>query len=89
MKHAGASVVISELRRQGAWVLRPKKSVSSVIRSCRKCRRFIAAPAAEITAPLPDSRVRLTRPFATTGMDLGGPLFLRDGLRCGSYSSRA
>jgi len=78
MQHAGASFVISELRRQGLWILRPKKTVSSVVRMCRKCRRFIAAPAAEVTAPYPTSRVNLTRAFATTGMDLGGPLYLKD-----------
>lgn len=81
MQHAGVSFVISEMRRRGVWILRPKKSVSSVIRSCRRCRRFIAAPAAETTAPLPDCRVNVTRAFDTTGMDLGGPLLLKDGLK--------
>ena len=30
-----------------------------------------------MTAPLPRSRVRPTRPFSDTGVDLGGPLFVR------------
>ena len=79
MQHGGASFVIPELRRQGIWILCPKKSVSSAIRACRRCRRFIAAPAAEVTPPFPDSRVNLVRVFDTTGMDLGGPLYLKDG----------
>jgi len=79
MQHGGASFVISELRRQGVWILCPRKSASSVIRTCRKCRKFIAAPAAEVTAPFPHSRVSITRVFDTTGMDLGGPLHLRNG----------
>jgi len=73
--------MISEMRRRDVWLLRLKKSVSSVIRSCRRCRRFIAAFAAEITAPLPDCRMNFTRAFDTTGMDLGGPLLLKDGLK--------
>lgn len=79
IQHAGASFVISELRRQGVWILRPKKSVSSVIRTCRRCYRFIAAPAAEASPPYPSSRVTLDRAFTYTGMDLGGPMYLKDG----------
>ena len=78
IQHTGPSFVISELRRQGLWILRPKKAVASVVRSCRKCRRFNAGPAAEVTAPYPTSRVSLSRAFDTTGMDLGGPLYLKD-----------
>ena len=62
--------------------MRSKKSVASVIRTCRRCFRFIAAPAAEVTAPLPDSRVTLSRAFDITGMDLGGPLYIKDGSKC-------
>ena len=78
MQHAGSATVISELRRQGIWILRSKKSVSSVLRKCRKCSRFLAAPASEQTPPLPRCRVTCKRPFETTGMDLGGPLYLKD-----------
>ena len=78
MQHAGTATVISELRRQGIWILRSKKSVSSVIRKCRKFSRFLAAPASEQTPSFPRCRVTCERPFETTGMDLGGPLYLKD-----------
>ena len=78
MQHAGSATVISELRRQGIWILCSKKLVSSVIRKCRKCSRFLAAPASKQTPPLPRCRVTCKRPFVTTGMDLGGPLYLKD-----------
>ena len=77
MQHGGPAVVISELRRQGVWILRSKKSVSSIIRKCRKCSRFLAGPASEQIPPLPRCRVTCTRPFEVTGMDLGGPLYLK------------
>ena len=78
MQHAGTATVISELRRQGVWILRSKKSVSSVLQKCRKCSRFLAGPASEQTPPFPQCRVTCRRPFEATGMDLGGPLYLKD-----------
>ena len=78
MQHAGTGTVISELRRQGIWILRSKKTVSSVIRKCRKCSRFLAGPASEQTPPFPRCRVTCRRPFEATGMDLGGPLYLKE-----------
>ena len=55
-----------------------RKFFSSVLRKCRKCSRFLAAPASEQTPPLPRCRVTCKLPFETTGMDLGGPLYLKD-----------
>ena len=78
MQHAGSATVISELRRQGIWILRSKRLVSSVIRKCRKCSRFLAAQASEQTPPLPRCCVTCKSPFETTGMDLGGPLYLKN-----------
>lgn len=78
MQRAGTGTVISELRRQRIWILRSKKSVSSVIRKYRKCSRFLAAPASEQTPLFPRCRVTCERPFETTGMDVGGPLYLKD-----------
>lgn len=78
MQYAGAATAISDLRRQGVWILRSKKSASFVIRKCRKCSRFLAGPASEQTPPFPRCRVTCRRPFEATGMDLGGPLYLKD-----------
>ena len=78
MQHAGTAMVVSELRRRGVCILRSKKSVSSVLRKCRKCRRFLAGPASEQRPPYPQCRVTCRRPFEATGMDLGGPLYLKD-----------
>ena len=78
MQHAGTAMVIPKLRRQGVWILRSKKSVSSVLPKCRKCSGFLAGPASEQTPPYPQCRVTCRRPFEATGMDLGGPLYLKD-----------
>ena len=78
MHHTDTATVISGLRRQGIWILRSKKSVSSVIRKCEKCSRLLTAPASEQTPPFPPCRVTCERPFETTGMDLEKPLYLKD-----------
>ncbi|KAK2558785.1 hypothetical protein P5673_019000 [Acropora cervicornis] len=78
MQHTGTGTVISEVKRQVIWILRSKKTVSSVIRKCRKCSRFLAGPASEQTLPFPRCRVTCRRPFEATGMDLGGPLYLKE-----------
>ena len=53
MQHSGTGTVISELRRQGIWILRSMKTVSSNIRKCRKCSRFLAGPGFKQTPPFP------------------------------------
>ena len=58
--------------------MRSKKSVSPVIRKCRKCRRFLGAPASEQTPPFPWCHATCEHPIETTGMDLGGSLYLKD-----------
>ena len=62
MQHAGTATDISELRRQGIWILCSKKSVSSIVRKCRKCSRFFAGPASEQTPPFPRCRVTCSCP---------------------------
>jgi hypothetical protein len=77
--HGGTGMIIQKLRENGIWILQPKKTVSSVVRSCRKCKRFNATSIAQQTAPLPDCRLTFERAFKTTGVDCAGPLFLADG----------
>ena len=77
LQHARTGTVISTLRRQDIWILRSKKTVSSVIRKCLECGRFLAGPAFEQTLPFPRCRVTCRRSFEATGMDLGGPLYLK------------
>ena len=45
---------------------------------CRKCIRFLAGPASKQEPPYPQCRVTSRCPFEATGMDLGGPIYLKD-----------
>ena len=79
MSHAGAQVVIAELRRQGFWFMRVRRTVASILRECRVCRRFRAAPYDPPEAPLPRQRISFTGVFDVTGVDLFGPMSTSEG----------
>jgi hypothetical protein len=79
--HAGTSITLTELRKKGYWISRGRRVVTSILQSCRVCRKFQAAPFSAPEPPLPRERVEFCRPFAVTGVDLFGPLFLRERLK--------
>ncbi|XP_035209493.1 uncharacterized protein LOC118183974 [Stegodyphus dumicola] len=61
------------------WILRCRKTVREVLRYCKNCRRFEVSIAEVMPAPLPENRVKNAAAFEITGIDLGGPLYLRNG----------
>jgi hypothetical protein len=77
--HAGPAIVLVELRRRGYWLLRGRKTVAAILQGCRKCRRYQAASFSPSEPPFPGDRVRFTRLFGVTGVDLLGPLPLKTG----------
>ncbi|UYV82292.1 hypothetical protein LAZ67_21001624 [Cordylochernes scorpioides] len=69
-----------------------EKTVSRILRQCVICRRYSAKPGSVETAPLPTNRIHLGKPFQVTGIDLFGPLLLRNNTKtwvalftCGVY----
>ncbi|CAL8127281.1 unnamed protein product [Orchesella dallaii] len=76
--HAGVQFLMSKLREK-YWVLQSRRTIKRVIRSCTVCRRHQAKPLDVSPAPLPRRRVSNSEPFETTGVDLAGPFFLKDG----------
>ncbi|GBL69065.1 hypothetical protein AVEN_106015-1 [Araneus ventricosus] len=63
------------------WILKSRKTVRRVLGECIICKRFTVRPLTTLTPPLPADRVREARIFEITGVDLCGPLFLRDGTK--------
>lgn len=79
--HSGLQVLMSTLR-ENFWIIRSRKTIRQVIRGCVKCKRFETLPLENISAPLPNDRVRDALVFEVTGIDLCGPLHLKNGSKC-------
>ncbi|UYV66545.1 hypothetical protein LAZ67_4002017 [Cordylochernes scorpioides] len=89
--HTGVLVTLLKLREK-YWILRGRKTVSRILRQCVICRRYSAKPGSVEAAPLPTNRIQLGKPFQVTGIDLFGPLLLRNNTKtwvalftCGVY----
>ncbi|OXA52865.1 Pro-Pol polyprotein [Folsomia candida] len=76
--HAGVQFIMGKLREK-YWILQARKTIRSVIHNCSTCRRFESKKVEVEEAALPEKRVAATEPFQTTGVDLAGPLYLKDG----------
>ena len=75
--HNGVCETLAELRSM-YWVIRGRQIVKKLLRNCVICRRYEGVPCQGISSPpLPDYRVRMSRPFQTTGVDFAGPLYIR------------
>ena len=79
--HMGILSTLNYLRIHGLWILKSRQTVSSVISDCIVCKRYNARsqkyPGPAIL-PSPSPRVKLSVPFAHTGVDYTGHYFLRD-----------
>lgn len=78
--HAGVQFIMSEIRKK-YWVLHARRTIRSILRKCVKCRRYDAVKTEVDAAALPEKRTTIGQPFQTTGVDLAGPLILRDGTK--------
>ena len=76
--HAGTQILMAILREK-VWILRARKTVQSVLRKCVICRRHASKSVEVVPAPLPSDRVSMGKVFQVTGVDLAGPLYLRNG----------
>ena len=76
--HVGVQGLLSHLREK-FWILKGRKSIRGILSKCVICRRHEARPVTASQPVLPEPRVRDAAVFETTGVDLAGPLFLRDG----------
>ena len=74
--HAGAQQVLSAVR-DNYWVIRGRQRTRAILHACPKCAIFHARPYDQRPAPLPRDRVTPARPFSRSGVDIGGPLFIR------------
>ncbi|CAH2095423.1 unnamed protein product [Euphydryas editha] len=81
LQHAGTNIMITDIRKR-FWILGIRRLVKSVINNCMICKRFSGKNIQVPTAPLPTQRVESSAPFQTVGIDLAGPLMLRNEEKC-------
>ena len=77
--HSGVSHVLNSLRQQ-YWIVRGRAAVRKALTSCFRCRAWSADFGKQRMADLPEARVVAgERPFSCTGVDLMGPLTVKQG----------
>ena len=75
--HVGVQGLLSLLRER-FWILKGRKTIRSILTKCVVCRRHGARHISTIPPALPEPHVRDAAVFETTGVDMAGPLFLKD-----------
>ncbi|XP_035205954.1 uncharacterized protein LOC118180984 [Stegodyphus dumicola] len=65
--------------RENFWILKSRKSIRNIIRKCVRCKRFVTQRV-EVEPRFPsEDQVRVGATFEVVGVDLAGPLYLREG----------
>jgi len=75
--HSGVQFLMGKLREK-YWILQGRRTIKSILSKCVLCKRFSCKKQNVIPSPLPQDRVRTGNAFAVTGVDLAGPLFLKN-----------
>ncbi|OXA44497.1 uncharacterized protein LOC110857830 [Folsomia candida] len=76
--HPGAQFLLCKLRER-FWILGGRKAMKRIIRACPNCRRNDVRPLCVEPSALPTNRVTPGEVYETTGVDLAGPVILKDG----------
>ena len=75
--HGGVKETLTELRSR-FWVVKGRSVVKKLLHKCVICRMIDGKPyASSLPPPLPEFRVTQSPPFAFTGLDYAGPLYLK------------
>lgn len=78
--HAGINALVSILR-QNFWILKCRNTVKKIVSRCIVCKRHKVKPLQTPPPPLPLERVNDSKAFETTGVDIAGPLYLKEGIK--------
>ena len=75
--HGGVKETLTELHSR-FWIVKGRSVVKKLLHKCVVCKTIDGKPyASSLPPPLPEFRVTQSPPFAFTGLDYAGPLYLR------------
>jgi len=75
--HLGVEWVLS-IVRQSYWIVRARRVIKPIIKSCVSCRKMYGKPCQQLMANLPSDRVAMLQPaFASVGIDVFGPFYVK------------
>ena len=77
MHHAGISTLLNAIR-QKYWIIGLRRMAKSEVKLCFQCQRIQATACNQQSPNLPKERVTKQHPFAVTGVDFAGPLYVTD-----------
>lgn len=76
--HAGTQFLINKLRER-FWICQARRAINRVVHKCPTCLRHSSKSFQTDPAVLPANRTSAVNAFENTGVDLAGPLHLRNG----------
>ena len=79
VKHMGRTTTTNEIRANGYWILNITSRVSKIINNCFRCRRYRGKLGEQLMSQIPKSRTEMEAPFTYCGVDIFGPLTVKDG----------
>ncbi|GLV33284.1 hypothetical protein CBL_21463, partial [Carabus blaptoides fortunei] len=79
--HCGIQCLMGILREK-CWIIQGRRTIRKIVKACVTCRRFSSTSSPVPQAALPEDRVKDTQAFEITGIDLAGPLVLKDKSKC-------
>ncbi|XP_033745498.1 uncharacterized protein LOC117331014 [Pecten maximus] len=71
--HQGRHFTEGAIRAAGFWLVGGRRTISSVIHDCVRCRKLRARPQTQKMADLPVARITASAPFTHVGVDVFGP----------------
>ena len=86
--HLGLQPTLNFLRTHGFWILKARQVVNSVLKECVVCKRYnVRGGKYPSPSSLPAERVNLSVPFAHTGVDYTGHIWIlnEDGTKSKYY----
>lgn len=78
--HCGPQALLAQIRLN-YWPLNARNIARRTVHKCVVCFHVKPRFSEPLMAPLPSSRLQITRPFTNTGVDFAGPIAIRSGIR--------